>query len=80
MGEIDAMSRREKHPDLSLVCPSLLPSLLIPLDITPISSLFRLCDPAAIPLSHADFSRTYVSVLHSLQSILSSDPFLASVP
>jgi hypothetical protein len=80
MGEIDAMSRREKHPDISLVCPSLLPSLYVSLDIASISSLFRLCDPAAVPMSADAFSRTYVSVLQSLQSILSSAPFMAPVP
>jgi hypothetical protein len=72
MGEIDAMSRRERHSDLASVCPSLSSSLYIPLENDIVLSLFRLCDPASPPLSLLDFQSTYSSVLSLLQSALSS--------
>jgi hypothetical protein len=77
MGEIDAMSRRKKHPDLSSVCHSLLPSLYIPLDSELILSLFHLCDPAGVLLSSDSFSHTYITVLDTLRSILSSVTFVS---
>jgi hypothetical protein len=77
MGEIDAMSRREKHPDISSVCPSLIPSLHIPLETTSILSLFRLCDPAILPTSAHSFHTTYLEVLRVLRAILDSDFNLA---
>ena len=72
MGEIDAMSRRERHPDLATVCPSLLPSLYLPLGNDTVLSLFRLCDPASPPLSLLDFQSTYSSVLSLLQCVLTT--------
>jgi len=63
MGEIDAMSRRENHPDIrAAVCPSLVPSLLIDLDILEIRSLFRECDPAKSFTASRDFHHTFTVV------------------
>ena len=72
MGEIDAMSRREIHPDIAAVCPSLVPSLLIDLEIPVIHRLFQLCDPAAVHSGERDFHQTSLSILHILRDVLHS--------
>lgn len=70
MGEIDAMSRREIHPNITLVCPSLVPSLHIDLDIPVICALFAECDPAKTFTAARDVHSTFCTVHDLLSRIL----------
>jgi len=69
MGEIDAMSRREIHPDISVVCPSLVSELLIDLELPPIRALFAECDPAKVFPAARDVHTTFLHV-HDLLSAI----------
>jgi hypothetical protein len=70
MGEIDAMSRREIHPDIAQVCPSLTPSIYLDLHSPAVDDLFLLCDPARIPVSLPSLHDSYLSVSQSILTIL----------
>ena len=72
MGEIDAMSRREIHPDLSRVCPSMTSDRFVDLNTTPIIELFKLCDPAFIPHSAGDHHINFITIYNILHTILQS--------
>jgi len=70
MGEIDAMSRREIHPDIGKVCPSLTPELYLPLDSTNIVNLFRDCDPARVFPTVRDYHVMFLQVFALIECLI----------
>ena len=77
MGDIDAMSRLETHIDegksSSEACPTLLPSLFLPLDNSPtVLKLFVTCMPTALPPpDHSQYHFLFSQIHEIIACILS---------
>ena len=72
MGEIDAMSRMEIHPDITKVCPSLTPDLYMAVDNQAVMDLMILCDPANSYIAARDHHSALVDMHIFISHIISS--------